>query len=144
MHENENVESENEREQRYEKRDVSYGPYAKWIAGLFLFTGISILSAWVVFKVMVRIAPAPAPNASSAISQELPPQPRLQAHPARDLILYTRAENSLLNSYGWINRKEGIVRIPVNLALDIIAKQGLPELSPALRPGATEKETYHK
>ncbi len=144
MHNNESELSDMDREKSYEKRDVSYGPYAKWIAGLFLFTGLSVLSAWVVFKVMVRVAPTPAPNISSALSQELPPQPRLQAHPARDLVLYNRAEDAQLNSYGWVNRQEGIVRIPVSLALDIIAKQGIPELPPALRPGVTEKETYQK
>ncbi len=140
MHEDDEKIEENDAERGYEMRDVSYAPYVRWIAGLFLFTGVAILTSLIVFKVMVRLTPAP--GSSAAVSQELPPQPRLQAHPALDLLLYKRSEDALLNSYRWVNRQEGIVRIPVGLALDIIAKQGLPELPPSLRPQATEKDTY--
>jgi len=141
MHEDDEKIGERDTEQGYEKRDVSYSPYVRWMAGLFLFTGVAVLTAFIVFKVMVRLTPAPASGSSAALSQ-LPPEPRLQAHPALDLLRYQRAEDARLNSYGWVNRQEGIVRIPVGLALDIIAKQGLPELPPSLRPQATEKETY--
>ncbi len=144
MHEDDDDEriEENDTKRGYEQRDVSYAPYVRWVAGLFLFTGVAVLTSLIVFKVMVHLTPAPEPGSSAAVSQELPPQPRLQAHPALDLLLYKRAEDAQLNSYGWVNRQEGIVRIPVGLALDIIAKQGLPELPPSLRPQATEKDTY--
>ena len=35
-------------------------------------------------------------------------------------------EEARLNSYGWIDEENGIVHIPIERAMDILAKQGLP------------------
>ena len=37
-----------------------------------------------------------------------------------------RAEDALLKNYGWIDQKTGIVRIPVDRAIELLAKRGLP------------------
>ena len=31
-----------------------------------------------------------------------------------------------LNTYGWVDRKAGVAHIPVDRAIDILAKRGLP------------------
>ena len=36
------------------------------------------------------------------------------------------AEDQILNSYGWVDRSKGIVRIPIDRAIDLLAKRGLP------------------
>jgi hypothetical protein len=35
-------------------------------------------------------------------------------------------EDAELNSYGWIDRTSGVVRIPIDRAIEIIAKNGVP------------------
>ena len=35
-------------------------------------------------------------------------------------------EDAILNSYGWVDPKKGIVRIPIDQAIDIVAQKGLP------------------
>ena len=35
-------------------------------------------------------------------------------------------ERDRLSSYGWVDRKAGIARIPVDRAIEILAKKGLP------------------
>ncbi len=35
-------------------------------------------------------------------------------------------EDAILNSYGWVDQKNGIARIPISRAIDIIAARGLP------------------
>ncbi len=35
-------------------------------------------------------------------------------------------EDAILNSYGWINPDKGIVRIPIDEAINIVAQKGLP------------------
>jgi hypothetical protein len=32
-----------------------------------------------------------------------------------------------LSSYGWVDRKEGVVRIPVDRAMELVAKRGVPK-----------------
>ncbi|MDB6017098.1 MAG: hypothetical protein JWR19_1587 [Pedosphaera sp.] len=54
------------------------------------------------------------------------PEPRLQVSPPLDLQELRAREDAELNNYGWVDRKTGVVRIPVERAIDIIAQKGLP------------------
>jgi hypothetical protein len=45
---------------------------------------------------------------------------------AERLSLYA-GQNDLLNSYGWVDRGNGIIHIPINRAMDLILQRGLPE-----------------
>jgi hypothetical protein len=67
------------------------------------------------------------PVASPVAGDQTPPEPRLQADPAADLARLRREEDQQLSSYGWANRKEGKVRLPIDRAIDILAERGLPE-----------------
>lgn len=55
------------------------------------------------------------------------PKPDLQIDDdhAERLKLYA-AQNAELNSYGWVDRSNGIVRIPIERAMDLILQRGLP------------------
>jgi hypothetical protein len=57
---------------------------------------------------------------------KLPPEPRLQATPKQYIRDLRAAEEAQLNSYGWVDEKAGIVRIPIDQAIDAVAKAGLP------------------
>jgi len=54
------------------------------------------------------------------------PGPRLQVNPAKDIQEMRAAEDATLNSYGWVNPEAGIVRIPIDRAIEILAQKGLP------------------
>ncbi|MDB6111506.1 MAG: hypothetical protein JWR69_3256 [Pedosphaera sp.] len=54
------------------------------------------------------------------------PEPRLQVSPPLDLAELRTREDAELNSYGWIDRTSGVVRIPIDRAIDIIAQKGVP------------------
>ena len=56
----------------------------------------------------------------------LPPEPRLQVSAPKDLKQYKAAQEEILNSYGWVDQKAGIVRIPIDRAMDILVQKGLP------------------
>jgi len=53
-------------------------------------------------------------------------QPALQADPRIDIEEMRKAEEAILTSYGWVDEAEEIVRIPIDRAIEITAKQGLP------------------
>ena len=59
------------------------------------------------------------------------PGPRLQVKPEADLAAFRAREDEELNHYGWIDRKAGVVRIPIERAMDLIAQRGLPFRRPA-------------
>ena len=101
-----------------------------FFAGAALLVGI-----WIVVVVLYPIfgfwaqhrasvgghAPPMAPAANS-----LPPAPRLQVRPAVDLQHLRAYEDSQLHSYGWADRQKGIVTIPVDRAMQILASRGIP------------------
>lgn len=62
------------------------------------------------------------------------PQPRLQESPPVETLAILREERARISSYGWVDQRAGIARIPVDRAMDIIAGRGLPRV--AARPSA--------
>ena len=56
----------------------------------------------------------------------MPPEPRLQIHPREDLQDLRASEDAILNSYGWVDKNAGIVRIPIDEAMKLILQRGLP------------------
>ena len=69
-----------------------------------------------------RMSRAVAPAAPSA------PGPRLQPEPARDLAALRREKYAMLHEYAWLDRRDGIVRIPIERAMELaIARAGPPQ-----------------
>ena len=61
-----------------------------------------------------------------ALSNEQPPPPRLQATPSLDLERFRAREADRLSTYGWIDRQAGFVHIPIERAMELVSKEGLP------------------
>lgn len=54
------------------------------------------------------------------------PQPQLETHPAPELKQVLDEQNQMLNSYGWVDQQKGVVRIPIDRAMDMVVQKGLP------------------
>lgn len=52
--------------------------------------------------------------------------PRLQADPGRERIEITQRDRKRLNTYGLVDSKTGTAHIPIDRAMAILAKSGLP------------------
>jgi len=116
-----------EKAQGYEKRDIHAGTVAAFLAGLivlFIFTYAT--SDWMIH--LFRPAGArPGLSPSAEIrARPLPPEPRLQVDPARDLAGLRAQEDSLLNGAGWVDEKTGIAHIPIDQAMSLLERRGLP------------------
>jgi hypothetical protein len=61
-----------------------------------------------------------------AQEREATPGPRLQVDAHSELHQMRAAEDAALNNYGWVDKNAGIVRIPVDQAMEVLAKKGLP------------------
>jgi hypothetical protein len=67
-----------------------------------------------------------------AAGQELrlPPEPRLQVTPRQDLQELRARDDEILNSYQWVDRTAGIVRIPIDEAMKLTVQRGVPVRQP--------------
>lgn len=55
-----------------------------------------------------------------------PPMPHLQTQPFKDIYLLRQHEAQQLESYAWVDKGAGIVRIPIERAMDLVLEHGLP------------------
>ncbi len=131
----------------FEGRDINVGTVAKQL----IYLGITILVALAIcvpiLKYLTGVSTendAPMPPVRAEMSQPardlmaLPPEPRLQGVPGhekdpqqdlRDKIIADTAANE---SIGWMDKENGVARIPVSEAMKIIAaKAGNSSAAPA-------------
>lgn len=82
----------------------------------------------------------PPPQSSISPGRVLPPpgMPQLQAHPNADLQEYLKDQHKILDSYGWVDRKNGVVRIPIQRAMTLLLQQGLPARNSKTPKGAVQ------
>ncbi|MGA2538265.1 MAG: hypothetical protein ABSF53_19805 [Terracidiphilus sp.] len=73
-------------------------------------------------------------NKVAQLTQQFP-SPRLQLDDGYQEIADLHArEDLLLNNYSWVDRSQGKVRIPIEQAMELLAKRGLP-VAPAVDQG---------
>ncbi len=111
---------------RYEKRDADIRSVGMFALGLFLvilLTLILMVKLFNYFTTSQKLGPPASPFVNT---RALPPQPRLQVEPHEDLKRYRESEDKLLHDYGWIDQKAGVVRIPIDRAMDLLVERGLP------------------
>ena len=68
-----------------------------------------------------------------------PPGPRLQSSPTRDFQEMLRTENTRLQSYGWVDRSAGMVRMPIDQAMQVVLERGLPSWHEIPTPQTDER-----
>ena len=107
-------------------------------AGLVGITLAAVLLMWGFMTTILDNLAAedpPPPALEEARVPYLPPAPRLQTTPFRDLTELRAEENRLLTTYGWINQAGGIARIPIEQAIDILVERGSARSFVTLQPG---------
>ncbi|MGA2630779.1 MAG: hypothetical protein ABSG54_11255 [Terriglobia bacterium] len=123
----------------YETRDVTLRP-AVWAAmGLALLILAGMLASWLAFKYFVRVQKLGPPASPFENTRELPPAPRLQVTPAEALKAYQAEENTKLTSYGWVEKNAGVVRIPIERAMELSLERGFPVRVTPSAPAGTAK-----
>jgi hypothetical protein len=113
---------------RHEEADVNAWAVGKFAIALVLLCGVALLLLAGLFKYFAaREAGGQArPTGINVDARRLPPEPRLQDAPIRDLKDMRAAEEQILHSYAWVDQQGGVVRIPIERAIDLLAQRGLP------------------
>src|SRR5580693_3442115 len=85
---------------------------------------------------LVTNVPTDTRHIAPGYPQSVFPNPKLEENERGQLNGLLLQEEDALYSYGWIDEKAGIVRIPIERAMDLIAQRGLP-----VRPQGAAGET---
>jgi hypothetical protein len=101
-----------------------------WAIGKFAFALIAIIAVSLgllvgLFKYFQTRDEA-NPTAVRVDPIKLFPEPRLERNPIADLQAVRAEEDRMLNSYGWVDPQKNMVRVPIDIAIDLLAKKGLP------------------
>jgi hypothetical protein len=113
--------------QRHEERDVQLKPIVMLGVGLIVITlGVLLLMDLTFDAFSARRAQQDIPPSPLAKTSQLFPQPHLQIKPAQALQKLRAEEDDVLSSYAWLDRANGIVRIPIERAIDLLVERGLP------------------
>jgi len=110
----------------HESTDANMRAVALAGVGLAVVTALALGAVTLQLGLLERSAAErdrpPLPIAT-AVGPEEPPEPRLQTAPAKDLAAMRAEEDILLRSYGWVDRKGGIVHVPIEQAKKLVAEQ---------------------
>jgi hypothetical protein len=102
------------------------GWFLVWLAVGAIVTCVLMYALYRDFQAREERTDRPASPLVDRSRPRLPPEPRLQVTPELDLQRYRSEQQALLGSYGWVDSSLGIVRIPIDRAIDLVAAQQLP------------------
>ncbi|HEY1185294.1 MAG TPA: hypothetical protein VGE89_13975 [Bryobacteraceae bacterium] len=116
-------------EQRHERTDADVWALSKFAIALLLTCIASLGLVFAMFRYFEGKYGGVLPRATQSLTldaRRLPPAPQLEVTETQDLAAQRAAEYELLSSYGWVDREHGIVRIPIDQAIDLLAASHLP------------------
>ena len=67
------------------------------------------------------------------------PEPRLEQNERLEIRTFREREEQMLNGYSWVSEKDGVLRIPIERAMQLTAQRGLPVV-PTAPPAETKSE----
>lgn len=113
---------------RFETKDIN--------VPVVLSAGLGLLITLVIIVTLVRFPyyffahhrarEGATASGRAAPSDALPPAPNLQSSPYRDWKIARAQWEAELNKYEWVDRQKGIVTIPIDRAIDLLAQRGIP------------------
>jgi hypothetical protein len=101
------------------------------IRPVVLIGGVIALTAAMAFAICIGVfryfsqRPVEAPPNPMAVEAPVyPPSPRIEEHPALEYQQMLVQEDQTLSTYGWVDRKAGTVRVPIDRAMDLLLQRG--------------------
>jgi hypothetical protein len=130
-------------EQGFESRDLKPGGLYGFFVGLAVCTGIVFFIMLGVYHFMDSYEKSHEPPMSPMAKTETDtretdtpvvakqmentfPQPRLETSEPTEIRDFRLKEEQQLHSYGWVDQSAGVVHIPIDQAMQLIAERGLP------------------
>lgn len=114
----------------YERTDINIRSVVLFFGLVGLSLAVLQLGVWELLQLLrADAARHQAPQSPRASARVVPPEPRLSNQPLLDYARFVEAQDAQLNNYGWVDRRQGIVHMPITKAIDILATRGLPVIT---------------
>jgi hypothetical protein len=125
----------------YETRDAHVGGAFKFLLGLGIVLIASALVCWGMFRLFsMQEISQQAPASPFADTRPLPLGPQLQVNPREDWLKFREEQQKSLETLAWENQTAGTVRVPIEEAMDLLVKKGLPvQGAPQAQPADARK-----
>jgi len=118
------INAETKPEIGYEYRDISVKGLI--VSTLWFFIGTTVVAALVYVGLVLMVDLPLRPDKAPATIPQYP-NPLLQGSMSTkvDIARVRRDEQERMHSYGWVDEKKGIARIPIEEAMKKLAEQGV-------------------
>jgi hypothetical protein len=123
----------------FERQDLSPRGVYVFLVGLAAVMAVVAVLLWVAYHAMDAYESQHQPSQSPLVPQTQVdtrqvspgvinafPQPRLERNERLEINEFRLREEQALESYGWVDQKAGVARIPIDRAMQLIAQRGLP------------------
>lgn len=109
--------------ERFEESDWVMRVVVISAASLLVFMVFGMILSGITQRVvMARVDPGQPPTAY-ATEKRVPPAPRLQVDEEADYLGFRAREDAVLSTYQWLDKSGGVVRIPIDRAIDVVARE---------------------
>jgi len=109
----------------HEGKDADIRPIVLTGIGLALTL---IVVGFIVYGIFRYLDTHPATSGQSnpmaVFDSQIPPAPRIEEHPAIEIQQLHAQEDQTLSTYGWVNKSKGVVRIPIDRAIELQMQRG--------------------
>lgn len=126
-------------EKKYETQDLSARAVRLFAAGLAVLAMFTLLAMAGILHLFSRGDIEMAVKAPRPGEPPVAAEPRLQISPARDLQEMRALEESQLHDYAWVDRERGIAAIPIERAMELVARRG-PKIQGGDKQARDDKE----
>ncbi|MBI4528566.1 MAG: hypothetical protein HY695_32630 [Deltaproteobacteria bacterium] len=108
----------------HELSDLSPRTIVFFAIGLVVMIGLAVvITGLLMYDRGARYAKRQTPGLPLAWEREAMTGPRLQVDPQKELRDMRAGEDTALNTYQWVDRDAGIVKIPIERAMEILAEK---------------------
>jgi len=126
----------------YETHDANAGGVFKFLVALGIVLVVTGLVCWGLFRYFsAHDANQSASDSPFADTRQLPLGPQLQVNPREDWLKFREEQEKSLETYSWENRTAGTVRVPIEEAMELLVKKGVPvQGAPEAQPADSKKK----
>jgi hypothetical protein len=120
----------------HERSDAQAKPIIKFAIGLTVF--VILVDAglrWMTKDFLIKDDPVVEEPVDGSADFELSPPPRLQRSASADMQRLREDENERLTTYGWVDRQQNTVRVPIDQAMHMVVER-MPDWPKVTGPAA--------
>ena len=127
--------------QGFETRDANVRGVFTFLIILAIVLVVSGLVCWGMFHFFsAHEMNEPATDSPFSGARQLPLGPQLQVNPREDWLKFREEQQKSLETYDWVNRSAGTARVPIEEAMQLLVKKGVPVQGQSPAPAAEMKK----